>query len=366
MNKYNLPITNEKLMSFHLEFIGTDSLGGERHFLEHTMLNTNETYSKEQLHRKLSFLGGGLFNACTSQERIMFSGTYLKEDEQQVWDLLRTVVNQCLFLPQEIEKERKIILEELRLGKDQIFHQLYISLGKALGIQFDVLGNENQIKLIGRDDLECAYRDLISEDHATMFVQNCEPPEDLFERHSEGETTLKPIVPKGKHELENDQMSSSVVYHTFDVGFSLSALLLEDYLGSESGPLFKKLREEQQLCYMVGAMTDFAGDFQLSPYFTLFVVSDSDIKKANNALMDEFIVDDAELYGSLRKKHTLEMECNKASFSGQMGLKRRSLLTGIPADSLIEAIPSWSEFQVYGRYVKEKHLGTFKVIGTKD
>jgi len=366
MNGYNLPVTNEKLMSFHIEFIGTDSLGGERHFLEHTMLNSNKTHSKEQLHRKLSFLGGGLFNACTSGERIMLSGTYLKEDEQQVWDLLRTVVNQCLFLPQEIEKERNIILEEQRLGKDQIFHQLYISLGEILGKKLNVLGSENNIKAIGRDDLEVAYMEFIAEDHATMFVQNCQPPEDLFATRKAGEVGLKPIIPSGNHEANNDQMSSSVVFHTFDVGFSLPAVLLEDYLGSASGPLFKKLREEQQLCYMVGAMTDFAGDFQLSPYFTLYVVSDSDIEKAKNALMDEFIVDDVGLYDSLRKKHTLEMECSKSSFNGQKALKRRSMLTGIAVDSLIEAIPSWSDFQVYSQQVKEKHLGTFKVVGTKE
>lgn len=365
MNKTNLPITNEKLMGFQLEFIGTDSLGGERHFLEHTMLNSNKTHTKEQLHRKLSFLGGGLFNACTSQERIMLSGTYLKEDEQQVWDLLRTVVNQCLFLPEEIEKERKIILEELRLGKDQIFNQLWVSLGKILERKLCVLGSKDHIKAIGQDHLGVAYREFISEDHATMFVQNCKPPEDLFEARETGETTLKPIVPSGKHETENDQMSSSVTFHTFDVGFSLSALLLEDYLGSASGPLFKKLREEFQLCYMVGAMTDFAGDFQLSPYFTTYVVSDSDIEKATTALMDEFIVDDVELYDSLRKKHTLEMERCKSSFSGQMALARRSQLTGIAVDSLIEAIPIWDEFRKFSQDVKEKHLGTFKVIGTK-
>lgn len=365
MNKTNLPITNQKLMGFQLEFMGTDSLGGERHFLEHTMLNSNRTHTKEQLHRKLSFLGGGLFNACTSGERIMLSGNYLKEDEQQVWDLLRTVVNECLFLPQEIEKERKIILEELRLGKDQIFHQLWISLGNILNRKLCVLGSETNIKTIGRDDLEVAYRHLISESHATMFVQNCEPPEDLFEERTVGVFEWHPIVPKGKHQVENDQMSSSVTFHTFDVGFSLSALLLEDYLGSASGPLFKKLREELQLCYMVGAMTDFAGDFKLSPYFTIYVVSDSDIEKATTALMDEFIVDDAELYDSLRKKHTLEMERNRSSFGGQMALKRRSQLTGIAVDSLVDAIPSWDEFRKFSEDVKEKHLGTFKVIGTK-
>jgi len=365
MNINNLPVKNEKLMSFHLEFIGTDLLGGERHFLEHTMLNTNKLFTKEQLHRNLTFLGGGLFNACTSQERIMFSGTYLKEDEEQVWKLLRPIVNDCLFLNEEIEKERKIILEELRVGKDQIFQQMSVSLGKLLNKELCILGSEQAIKAIQQDDLKLAYRNLISDDCATMFVQNCFPPKDLFAEQKNDEVGLIPIVPSGKYEIENDQMSSSVSLHTFDSGYSLPALLLEDYLGSASGPLFKNIREKRQLCYMVGAMTDFVGDFKLSPYFTLYVVSNSDIQKATEALMEEFIVDDVELYDSLRKKHTLEMEKSKASFRGQMGLLRRSQLTGIALDSLIESIPTWEEFKTYSEGVKENHIGTFKIIGTK-
>jgi len=365
MQTYSLPVTNEKLMSFHIEFIGTDSLGGERHFLEHTMLNSNKTLKKEELHRQLTFLGDELFNACTSQERIMFSGTYLKSDEQKVWDLLRPVLNQCLFLEDEVQKERKIILEEFQMGKDQIFQQLWVTIGKMLGHKLSVIGSEESIKAIGRTDLVSSYEDMIREDHAKMFLQNCEPPEDLFQIHSDDNVGLKVIVPIGKHLGENKNMSSSVVFHTFDVGFSFSALLLEDYLQSASGPLFKNIREKRQLCYMVGGSTDFCGDFQLSPYFSTYVVSDSDIDQAGEALMEEFKVDDVSLYDSLRVKHTLEMEKNKATFHGQMGLRRRSLLTGIAVDSLIEAIPTWEEFKKYGDDVKSKHLGSFKVIGTK-
>jgi len=296
MQLHNLPVTDKKLMGFQLEFIGTDSHGGERHYLEHMMLNSNKTFTKEEMHRNISLLGGeSLFSACTSQERIMFSGEYLKEDEQRVWELLRPVVNHCLFLDEEIEKERKIILEEYQIGKDQIFKQLWKSIGKLLGRELCVLGVEETIKTIDKTLLSTLYKNTIAEDHAKMFVQNCQPPVDLFEIEIPGQAGLKPIVPKGNHSTENKEMTSSVGYHTFDVGFRLSALLLEDYLGSPSGPLFKKIREERQLCYMVGAMTNFAGDFELSPYFSLYVVSNSNLDEATAALMEEFIVDDVEL-----------------------------------------------------------------------
>lgn len=365
MNTYKLPVRNEKLMGFHLEFIGVDKMGGERHYLEHTMLNANKTHTKEQLHRQLDFLGGGLFNACTSQERIMFSGQYLKEDEQKVWDLLRPVLNQALFLEDEIEKERKIILEEFRIGKDQIFKQLYVSLGKILDKPLCTIGTESSIKKIAKYDLQLAYQNLIKEDHATLFVENCDPPEDLFETHPGGQFHLKSIVPEGNHVIENENMSSSVVFHTFDQGYSLSALLLQDYMQSASGPLFKNIREKRQLCYMVGSMMDFAGDHELSPFFTNYVVSKADIHKADEALREEFKVDDIALYDSLRTKHKLGMEKSKATFHGQMGLKRRSLLTGIALDSLIDAIPTWEEFRAFGNGVAEKRMGCFKVIGTK-
>jgi len=365
MQIYKLPTINEKLMSFHLEFIGTDKLGGERHYLEHMMLNSNSTFTKDQLHRQLTSLGGELFNACTSQERIMFSGTYLKKDEQVVWELLKSILNGCYFLEDEIEKERNIILEEFRMGKDQIFKQLYVSLGKVLDQKLCVVGNEDSIKGIGQYDLKTVYSDLIQGNRATMFIDNCYPPESLFESHPNGHNHLKPIVPKGDHEIENDQMSSSVVFHTFDQGFSLSALLLKDYLQSSTGPLFKNIREKRQLCYMTGAMTDFAGDFKLSPYFTTYVVSNSNINSAGEALMEEFVVNDVELYDCLRVKQELEIEEFKSTFNGQMSLRRRSILTGFAADSLVESIPSWKEFKAFAAKVKETHLGSFKVIGTK-
>jgi len=365
MDILRLPVTNEKLMGFHLEFKGTDKIGGERHYFEHMMLNSNTYFTKAEMHRNLSMLGGGLFNACTSQERIMLSGQYLKEDEARVWELLYPIINELKLLPVEIEKERNIILEEFQVGKDNIWGQVAISLGKMLNRPLSIVGSEDSIRGMTEEHLRTAYDDNIVMERATLFVQNCEIGSHIFGLNPVETISLETIVPNENKTTENKNMSSSVAFHTFDVGFSLSALLLEDYLQSAAGPLFRKIREERELCYMVGGMTDFLGDFELSPYFTLYAVSNANIDAASDALIEEFVVDDAEFYESLRKKHTREMELSKATFHGQMALQRRSKLTGIAVDSLIEAIPTWEEFKTYSNNVREKHIGTYKVLGTK-
>lgn len=364
MKIYELPIINKDLISFHLEFQSVDRKDGERHFLEHMLLNSNETYTKDELRLELTKLGGGLFNACTSVEKIMLSGAYLKRDETRVWDLLRTVLNGALLKEDEIEKERKIILEEHRIARDNIFHQLYATFGECLNRPMTVIGNDVEIKAIGRERLLGVYNSAINPQCASLFVQNANVPTDLLKATSPIHT-IEVIHPVGDYCLENSNMSSSVAFHTFNEKFNQSALLLSRYLNSVSGPLFKKIREELQLCYMVGSMTDFVGDADLSPYFTLYAVSNGDVDKASEALLAEFVVDDDELYDSLRKQYEIEVISAKNGFNGQMRLRRRSNLTGIPVDQLLENIPTFDEFKMFASNLKDKKVGSFIVRGTK-
>ena len=368
MEVVQLPVVESNLFSFHMEFKATDVVSGERHFLEHMMLNSNTSYTKDELHRKISNLGNyGLFGACTNVEKIFFSGTFLKRDELQVWELLRTVLQEAIFDSEEIDKERKIIAQEYHQSKDELFRQMYASLGQMLNTTFDVLGSLKMMESISQSYLKKLYKNVIHTGNARLFISNGSVPEFALMRDDHGNSSVNCVVPKGQHFMVNSDMSASIALHTFDMRRDCqSAVLLDEYMSSVVGPLFQKIREEKQLCYMVGSMPDFAGDELVAPYFTTYVVSHDKIDEAKEALLEEFVVEDVKLFDSLRKAYELEIAQAKTGFRGWIKLHRRAKDIGIPINDFLHTIPTWDEFKKYSTEVRERHIGTFVVKGTKD
>ncbi|MEW6052746.1 MAG: pitrilysin family protein [Nitrospirota bacterium] len=162
----NLPVVMEPLKNMRSVVLGiwvkvgsrheTHAMNGISHFLEHMFFKGTKKRSAKDIAFEIDSLGGEL-NAFTSRETTTFYVKVLDEYLDQGLDLLTDIFLNSTFPDEDIEKEKKIIKEEIKMVEDtpdDYIHDLanqniwgQNSLGQS------VLGRRETIKGFTRNDL---------------------------------------------------------------------------------------------------------------------------------------------------------------------------------------------------------------------
>jgi predicted Zn-dependent peptidase len=139
----------------------TEKLAGASHFLEHMLFKGTRKRSAQQIAKEVDQVGGE-FNAFTTREHTCFHLLLLKEDYLLGLDILGDILLNSTFKPEELERERGVILQEIsmvedspeELAFDYYFDQVFgrHSLGRP------ILGNEKSIRQMKREDLVDFFR----------------------------------------------------------------------------------------------------------------------------------------------------------------------------------------------------------------
>src|SRR5579864_6771991 len=87
---------------------------GLSHFIEHMVFKGTKNRSAEQIARSADSIGGGL-DAFTSKELVSYNVKVLDEHLPEAFDIIADLVRNPLFDPEDIEKEKGVILEELKM-----------------------------------------------------------------------------------------------------------------------------------------------------------------------------------------------------------------------------------------------------------
>src|SRR5271154_6684300 len=122
---------------------------GISHFIEHMVFKGTKNRSAEQIARSVDSIGGGL-DAFTSKELVSYNVKVLDEHLPQAFDVVADLVRNPLFEKSDIEKEKGVILEELKMEVDSpeyLIHEIFSSnfrKGDALGRP--ILGTKQTIR----------------------------------------------------------------------------------------------------------------------------------------------------------------------------------------------------------------------------
>lgn len=92
-------------------------LEGAAHFIEHLVFKGTEKYAMGQAAGTIEGLGGDL-NAWTSFEETVFHATVPSAGVEGALDVLADMLRHPRFDAEELERERKVVLEEIRGGED--------------------------------------------------------------------------------------------------------------------------------------------------------------------------------------------------------------------------------------------------------
>jgi len=243
---------------------------GIAHLLEHMLFKGSEHYDRQELARITDMLGGD-FNGLTHKDYTLYYIRAPYDKLELATSILVDIFKNPLLSPEELEKEKQVILEEMRErdnSPEEVAKEQLLSLvwdGHPLGRS--ILGFEETLLSITSDDL----RDFLSLYHypeaitisaagridESSFLGELEKRlGNLKGRKKEG--SKEPKFQPGEKELlyATNQvhlclaMESSKASEESHYAYGVLATLLG---GGSASRLFQKLREERGLCYDVEA-----------------------------------------------------------------------------------------------------------------
>ncbi|HEX9951110.1 MAG TPA: pitrilysin family protein, partial [Rubricoccaceae bacterium] len=134
----------------------TDAEGGITHFLEHMVFKGTARRPGHLINQRMEAVGGYL-NAFTSKEHTCFYAKGLAEHATRALDTVLDLVTAPTLPEREIEKEKDVVVEEIKMYEDapddQIFDLVEAAVypGHALGRP--VIGTPESVRSFTRDGL---------------------------------------------------------------------------------------------------------------------------------------------------------------------------------------------------------------------
>ena len=140
----------------------TAELGGIAHFVEHMLFKGTATRSAEDIAQAIDSIGGQL-DAFTAKEYASYYIKVLDEHVPMAVDLLADIVRRPAFAPAEVEREKKVILEEIKMVEDtpdDLVHELFTQHfweGHPLGRP--ILGSKETVESFTEESLRAYFRE---------------------------------------------------------------------------------------------------------------------------------------------------------------------------------------------------------------
>ena len=276
---------------------------GISHFIEHMLFKGTNKRNNEELNDELESLGGE-YNAYTDYNSTVYTISCLSEELENACILLGDMITSSNFPEEEIERERGVILAEMRTSKDDIedlsFKRVNEVAFNSSPLRYDVTGLEEVVKGLKRDDIKRFYNKYYTPKNSLITMVSSMEHEDAkelisreFSNWQGAEEVEHPVIcedntPLKKVSYKNDMEQSTIVYlYTFyhlDKNDELALRILNHRLGESSNSLlFREVREKKGLAYDIYTHLDMTKNVKTLYVYT--AVSDEDVEEAIRALM---------------------------------------------------------------------------------
>lgn len=149
---------------------------GLSHFLEHMFFKGTRRRSAAQISREIDALGGEM-NAFTTRETTTFYVKVLDQQLEPAVELLADLFHHSRFDPKEVNKEKQVVLEEIRMVQDdpedlvQELHTKQVLGSHPLGRS--ILGEAGQIRTLRRGQLPDFVRTHYAQERTVIAVAGC-------------------------------------------------------------------------------------------------------------------------------------------------------------------------------------------------
>jgi predicted Zn-dependent peptidase len=246
-----------------------EARGGVSHLIEHLVFKGTATRSAEAIARTMDSVGGQM-DAFTTKENTCFYVQVLDEHLPLAVDLLTDILLHPLFDAEELEREKSVVLQEIRMVEDtpdDIIHDLFAAqIWGGHPLARPILGTRELVSGFHRD----AIADYFGEEYVPPRIiiavagnVTHEQVVELFGKGFNGYT--RPARPRATEAVKLAP-SINIVHKALEqvhlvMGFPglahaaperYAMFVLNDVIGgSMSSRLFQEVRERQGLAYSV-------------------------------------------------------------------------------------------------------------------
>jgi predicted Zn-dependent peptidase len=248
----------------------TASQFGYAHFVEHMLFKGTNNYTAKQIAQTVDRVGGQ-HNAATNREYTCYYINVVSDFMGMSLELLSDVYYNSLFDPEEIEKEKGVVLEEMRMYEDtpdELIHDLFMdAMFKNHPVGHPIIGTDETINAMTRDSLLEFYNThyyngntvlviagKFAEDAAATLVEK------YFSRERSSVSTYCAEL-RAPERVMRKHLDRDLEQVHLNLGFTglpkhdesrWALYLLSTILGgSMSSRLFQRVRENEGLCYSV-------------------------------------------------------------------------------------------------------------------
>ena len=243
---------------------------GVSHFIEHMLFKGTKNRSAKDIARDIDRLGGEI-NAFTNKECTCYYVHLLDEHINKGIDVLSDMILNSSFDTNDIDKEKFVILEELKMYEDSLDDLSYDLLVENVypndGLGRNILGNRKTIKSLKREDILNYYNKYYVPNNAVIsicgnfnFEEIVKVIEEKFEQWQEKEVNIEVkeanytpcFVTKNKDsEQVNIAINLKAIPEENEKEAYALSVVNNIFGGSTSSRLFQSIREEKGLVYSI-------------------------------------------------------------------------------------------------------------------
>ncbi|WP_018589635.1 M16 family metallopeptidase [Terrisporobacter glycolicus] len=250
--------------------IETPKKSGVSHFIEHMLFKGTKNRSAKDIARDIDNIGGQI-NAFTNKECTCYYVHLLDEHINIGIDVLSDMILNSTFNNNDIDRERVVILEELKMYEDSLDDLSYDLLVENVyaddGLGMNILGNRQTIKSLKRKDILNHYSKYYVPNNAVIsicgnfnFEEVVKVIEEKFSKWEEKEVNIEVneakfhscFITKNKDsEQVNVAISLKAIPEENEKEAYALAVVNNIFGGSNSSRLFQSIREDKGLVYSI-------------------------------------------------------------------------------------------------------------------
>jgi len=253
----------------------TRETNGLSHFLEHMFFKWWKKYTTPKAVAEAFDSFGGEFNAFTGSEYAWYYVKCAPEFTQKAMDVLGDMLVHSKFPKEEMEREKGVVIQEIAMYEDNPQRQVRTKQNERYygdnSFGRPILGPASNVQSFTQENLFQHKENLYTKDNLVVIVAGAIPNKDnlesqisdLFGELPEKKQWSTPVLPDYKpsehqhHFVKETQQNHLVIaapgFSKHDENRFAAKMLGKIFWWWMSSRLFQRIREQQWLCYYVGA-----------------------------------------------------------------------------------------------------------------
>jgi predicted Zn-dependent peptidase len=270
-----LPYVRSVALGYYLRSgsaVESEEHGGASHFLEHLVFKGTKKRNTAEIAQVIDILGGDV-DAFTGKEYTSFYAHVLDEQLPTALELLTEILTSPRFSNDDVEMERGVILEEIKMVEDtpdDLVHEIFVtSFWPDHPLGRPILGTTDTIERLQRAKIVEHYEETFQPSNLIFAASGNVQPEDLIPfLEREFSPRLRPaervewsaptpkqhVILREKRELEQVHLCLGSRGFPQQGDERYAAALFNAILGGGmSSRLFQRIREQEGLVYSVAS-----------------------------------------------------------------------------------------------------------------